>query len=71
MLTLIFFILLVIVFGRLAIIAFRATWGILKVLLTIVFFPLILIGMAISGMAILAIIIIVIVGVVSLLTSAG
>ena len=45
MLTLLFMILMITVFAKLIGLAFRLTWGITKVVLTVVFFPLIMIGM--------------------------
>ena len=40
MLTALFIILMFAVFGKLILLAFKASWGILKVLLTIIIFPL-------------------------------
>lgn len=68
MITLVFVILLISVFGRLAIFAIKATWGLAKVLLTIVFFPGILIIIALSGGIVIALPILVIVGLISLIT---
>lgn len=45
MLTALFIILMFAVFGKMIIFAFKASWGILKVLLTIIIFPLFLIGL--------------------------
>ena len=49
MLTALFIILMFAVFGKMIIFAFKASWGILKVLLTIIIFPLFLIGLLIAG----------------------
>lgn len=51
------------VFGKLLWFGIKATWGISKILLTVVFFPLILVGMALGGMIYLAFIILLIIGV--------
>ena len=53
--TLIFIILMMVVFGKLIILAMKAAWGITKVLVTIIFFPLVLIGMVFAGAIYLAI----------------
>ena len=65
-----FFILLMIgVVGKLIGFAVRMSWGIIKVLFTIVFWPVILIGMVLSGLISLAIPILVIIGIVVLVRS--
>lgn len=70
MLTLLFTILMIMVFGKLIIWAIKATWGITKVLVTIVFFPIILIGLACAGAIYLALILLIIGGVVAFISSA-
>ena len=45
MLTLLFVVLLLTIFGKLLIFAIKAAWGITKILLNIVLLPLIIIGM--------------------------
>ena len=52
---------------KLIVLAFRATWGITKVLFYIVFFPMILIGMVLGGLIYIAFPILVIVGIIALL----
>lgn len=71
MLTLLFTILMIMVFGKLIIWAIKATWGITKVLVTIVFFPIILIGLACAGAIYLALILLIIGGVVAFISSAA
>ena len=66
MLSLLFTILTIMVFVRLLGFAIRATWGITKVLVTFVFFPLILIGLVLGGLIYLALPILVIVGLICL-----
>jgi hypothetical protein len=68
--SIIFGILMVAVFGKMIIWSFRATWGILRVLLTIVLLPLILIAMALSGLIYVALVVLVICGVVTWVASA-
>jgi hypothetical protein len=52
------------VFGRLLVWSIKAAWGIGKVLFSLVFLPLMLIGMVCSGLLYLAIVILAICGVV-------
>ena len=70
MLEVVFGILMIIVFGKLIWWAIKAAWSITKVLFTIVFLPLVLIGIAVSGAIYLALIILVIGGVVAFVGSA-
>jgi len=67
MLTLLFMICLFSVFGRLFMLSIRGAWGLTKVLFTLVFFPVILIGMAFANLAAFAIPILLLAGAVSLL----
>ena len=69
MLTLIFVVLMLVVFGKLVGLAFKMTWGILKAVLTLVFLPVILIGLFAAGLAYIALIALVIVGIITLITS--
>ena len=50
MLNFLFAIMLLIVFGKLFIFGLKATWGITKLLFTVVFLPLVLIMMVIGGL---------------------
>ena len=54
MLSLLFTILMIIVFGKLIGVAIRATWGISKILVSLVFLPMILIGLVVGGLIYLA-----------------
>ena len=67
MLTLLFVVLLLTIFGKLLIFAIKAAWGITKILLDIVLLPLIIIGMFAGGLTYLALIVLAIVGFVSLI----
>ena len=66
MLTVIFAILVLALLGKLIVLAIKASWGIFKVLVCIVFFPVILIVMFASGLIWLAIILAIIAGLASL-----
>ena len=54
------------IFGKLFIFGVKAAWGISKLLLTVVFLPLILFGMVIGGLMSIAFPILIIVGIVVL-----
>ena len=69
MLRALFIILMFAVFGKMIIFAFKASWGILKVLLTIIIFPLFLIGLFFSGLVYIALILLLIAGIVSVVKS--
>ena len=57
---------MIMVFGKLIGFAIRAAWGISKVIVTLVFFPLILIGLVLGGLIYLALPILIVVGLVAL-----
>ena len=70
MMSILFFILFFAVFGKMIGFAFRATWSIFKVLMFIVFLPLILLGFVFGGLLYIAFPILIIVGIVSLIANA-
>ena len=66
MLELIFTILMFLVFGKILVFALRATWGISKILFSVVLLPVFLIILVVSGLITLALPILIIVGIGSL-----
>lgn len=68
--TILFYILFLLVFGKLIGFAFRATWGLMKILLYIVFLPLILIGLVFGGLLYIAFPVLIIIGIISLVAKA-
>ncbi len=70
MLTLVFICLMIGVFGKLIGLAVRMTWGITKVLFTLVFLPFVLIALAIGGLVAIALPLVVVVGIISLVCGA-
>ena len=66
MLTLLFIILFFGIFGRMIWFAFKATWGIFKVMTFLVFLPLILVGLVFGGLISIAFPILVVVGLANL-----
>lgn len=66
MLTLLFVICMFGIFGKLIGLAFKMTWGMAKVLFTLVFLPVILVGLAMGGLLVVAFPLLIVVGIVSL-----
>ena len=69
MLTLLFIVCMFGVYGKLFCFGIKAAWGISKFVLTIVFLPLLLIGMLAGGLLYLALPILLVVGIISLFSS--
>lgn len=44
-------IIMLVIFGKLVKFAFKASWGLLKIVFTIVFLPLVLVGLILAGLA--------------------
>lgn len=63
MLSFLFTICMIWVFGKLLFLGIKATWGISKFLVTIVLLPLILIGLVVGGLIYIAFPILIIVGI--------
>ncbi len=61
--------LMIVIFGRLFGLAFKMTWGVVRILFTLVFLPLVLIGLIIGGIFYIAIPALIIIGIISLITS--
>lgn len=57
------------IIGKLFVFGLKASWGILKLLCTIVFFPVILIGMVVGGLIYLAFPLLIIGGIIALVTA--
>ena len=68
MLTFIFSILMIVVFGNIVAFAVKMAWGVSKIVINLVFLPVILIGMALAGLFWLAIPLLVVIGLISLFT---
>lgn len=67
MLNFIFTIMMAVVFGRLLAFSVRFAWGIGRVLVTLLFMPLLLIGLAVRGLMYVAIPVLILVGISGLL----
>ena len=67
MLTVLFILLMIVVFGKLIALAIKATWGITKIVLGIILLPIVLIVLALSGLIVVALPILLIVGLITLL----
>lgn len=66
MLTLFFIILLFVVFGKILGFAIRATWGVSKILFSVVLLPLCLVGLVIKGLIGIALPVLLVIGIISL-----
>ena len=66
MLTILFSILLIVVFGNIVAFAVKMAWGVSKIAINIVLLPVILIGMVLAGLFWLAIPLLVVIGLISL-----
>ena len=64
-----FLLLLVVIFGRLTYFAFKLTWGITKIIFTLVFLPISLIFALFSGLIKIAFPALLVIGVISLFTT--
>ena len=69
MLTILFTICMIWFIGKFFIFGLKASWGILKLLCTVVFFPVILIGMVVGGLLYIAFPILIIGGIVAFVIS--
>lgn len=67
MLTLVFLVLMIGVFGKMLAFAIRTTWSITAILFRIVFLPVVLIGLVIGGLLQIAFPILIIIGIITLI----
>ena len=65
MLSFVFVVLLVVVFGKMLKFAIKATWGIAKIVVSLILLPLVLLGLALSGLIMFALLILIIIGVIA------
>lgn len=63
--SLIFIVLMFIVFGKVLLFSLKAAWGITKIMVSVVLLPLILVGLVLSGLIVLALPILVVVGIIA------
>jgi len=68
-LTIVFLIMLLGVFGKLLSVAINAAWGITKIVFTIIVLPVALVALVFSGLIAVAFPILIIIGIVSIFTS--
>ena len=67
MMNLIFTILLFLVFGKLLVFGIKVSWGLAKILCTVVLLPIVLVGLVVAGFIYIAVPILLVVGVISLI----
>lgn len=66
MLTILFFVFFIAVFGKLLSFAVKATWSMAKIAVTIILLPFILVGLVIKGLIAIAFPILIVVGIITL-----
>ena len=71
MLTLLFVICMFIVLGKLSMLALHGVWGLTKVLFTIIFLPVILLGLVFKGLIVIALPVLIVFGVAAWLSGAA
>jgi hypothetical protein len=69
MLILLFTVMMISVFGRLLIWGIRAAWGIGKMIFSLIFLPIVLIGLACTGMVYIALVVLIVCGIVTFVGS--
>ena len=69
MLTILFYALMLVVFGKILWFSISATWGIAKILFSVILLPLFLVLLVLNGLLVIAFPILAIVGLVSLVTA--
>lgn len=68
MLSLLFSVLMICVFGKLLVAAFKLTWGVTRIAFSLVLLPIALIAMVVGGLIYIALPLLVVIGLVSLFT---
>ena len=68
MITLAFCVLLLMLVGKLIALSVKATWGILKIVLTIIFMPAILVFLAIGGLMYIAFPLLIVAGIIAIIS---
>ena len=66
MLNLLFTILMIMIFGKILFFALRATWGITKILFSVVILPFVLVVLVLQGLIFIALPVLAIIGLISL-----
>ena len=67
MLELLFIVLMITIFGKMFIFGMKATWGITKIIFSLILLPIALIGLVVGGLVSLALPILLVVGVISMI----
>ncbi len=71
MLSVLFLFFFIMIFGKLAMFAFKASWSIFKVIMFVVFLPLIIAGLALGGLIYIAFPVLVVAGLISIFARAS
>jgi hypothetical protein len=70
MLTLLFAILMIVIFGKMIRLALRAAWGLLKIFVNLICLPIILIVLVLAGLTYIALPILIIAGIIMMIKKA-
>ncbi len=70
MLMIIFIICMFAVFGKLALLAVKGAWGLTKIMFSLIFLPIVLVGLVLKGLIIIAFPVLFVIGIGSLLLGA-
>lgn len=69
MFTIFMVILMVWIFGKLLVLSIKASWGIMKILFTVIFLPLIIVGLLVAGILSIAFPLLLVLGVITVFAS--
>lgn len=69
MLSLIFAILMLMIFGKILIFAIKAAWGITKICFSVIFLPIVLICLVFAGLLYIALPLLIVIGIISLVAT--
>ena len=69
MLMIVFAFLMILVFGKMVLIAIKACWGISKIMVRLILLPLALIGLVLKGLVIIALPVVLIIGILLIMGS--
>lgn len=62
-------ILMIWIFGKLLVLSIKASWGIMKILFTVIFLPLVIVGLLVAGILSIAFPLLLVLGVITVFAS--
>lgn len=69
MFTIFMVILMIWIFGKLLVLSIKASWGIMKILFTVIFLPLVIVGLLVAGILSIAFPLLLVLGVITVFAS--